>query len=111
MKAKLNHTTHSQERWEERFSYLDINDEWDSAKKATKKQRVMISSNCTKSSLDNKYYEIIYYISASDVVFVCKGDDMLIVTVMPFIQKSITAKKTSNKQYRQTRVERRQRYA
>ena len=111
MKTKLNHTAHSQERWNERFSYLDINYEWDSAKKATKKQRVIISSNCKGSSPDNKHYGIVYYISQSGVVFVCRGDEMHLVTVMSFIQKSITAKKTSNKQYRQARVERRQRYA
>ena len=93
------HTKHSLERWNFRFEYLNFEEEWKSAKKATKRQKETIKTHCVKSARDNGG-EVNYYISTNDVVFVCNDLLETIITVIPFVDTVKTNKPTTNKSYR-----------
>jgi len=107
---KYNHTKHSLERWNFRFEYLDFNEEWHSAKKATKRQKETIKTHCVTSARNN-CGDVSYYISKGDVVFVCNDSLETIITVIPFVDTVKSNKPTTNKSYRNYRHDKRMRGA
>ena len=73
-------TNHANERWVERFSYLNFDDEYEKSKQATKSQRKAIA-NTSSVSYDHKNNN--YQVSPAGVVFVIRND--CIVTVFPLV--------------------------
>ena len=73
-------TNHANERWVERFSYLNFDDEYEKSKQATKSQRKAIAST-SSVSYDHKNNN--YQVSPAGVVFVIRND--CIVTVFPIV--------------------------
>ena len=76
-------TNHANERWVERFSYLNFDDEYEKSKQATKSQRKAIAST-SSVSYDHKNNN--YQVSPAGVVFVIRND--CIVTVFPIVSSA-----------------------
>ena len=76
-------TNHANERWVERFSYLNFDNEYENSKPATKSQRKAIAST---SSISYDHKNNVYQVSSSGVVFVIRND--CIVTVFPIVSSA-----------------------
>ena len=74
-------TNHANERWVERFSYLNFDNEYENSKPATKSQRKAIAST---SSISYDHKNNVYQVSQAGVVFVIRND--CIVTVFPIVE-------------------------
>ena len=94
-------TTHAWERWNLRFSYLDLSTELDTAKKASKKQKEVIKTHCASSSKEKQNKSVNYYISDNSVAFICNDDMSLIITVIPYVETFKNDTPTTNKSYRE----------
>ena len=81
MKPKT--TQHALDRWQERFYYLNFEEELENSKQATKSQRKAIASTSTVS-YDHKNNN--YQVSPAGVVFVIRND--CIVTVFPIVSSA-----------------------
>ena len=106
--AKYVATNHCAERWSQRFSNYNFDKEWQSAKKATRKQRDVIKTHCVSNSSHGGNKDITYYISVNAIVFVCNDSMETIITVIPYVETVKSAKPTTNSSYREYKHNKRQ---
>ena len=90
-------TQHAQDRWNERFSYLDMTTELRNATRPTASIRKKIILRC-KNAIDyNPLTNTYYLISPNDVVFVLSQNNHKIITVFQYIHElNIKPKSKSN---------------
>lgn len=79
----LKMTRHALDRWQERFSYLELAEELENSKPATRSQRKAIAST---SSISYDHKNNTYQVSSAGVVFVIRND--CIVTVFPIVSSA-----------------------
>jgi len=80
-------TQHALDRWNERFSYLDMTTELRNATRPTAKIRKDIILKCKNSIKYNDLSTAYYLLSPNDVVFVLSENNNRIITVFQYIHE------------------------
>lgn len=73
-------TKHAEKRWNERFSHLELLNEWNKSKPAGKNTRKKIKKQCPNHDMNG--FKGYYYMTTKDIVFVV-APKIIIITVFP----------------------------